>query len=152
MPALQNDPCAVYANLHELQVAESRLHAGRGRSGEERRRRRIMNSHDERERIKRAMGIGQYPGENDMLDYGPGETKTYIYAGKEKFSVVTRNDEFCTWRPGGFLCAETLEKLRDKVIAEIATPRPAEGQLIYIHGLGMVKVTFPAPSAPRGTP
>lgn len=111
-----------------------------------------MTSHDERAHIKRAMGIGEYAG--GEWETVLGETKYSIFAHGQKYNVHRGGGEFCTWIPsmGRPICADSLDELRDKVIEALEAPKLEEGQLVYIHGLGMVKVTFPAPSAPRAAP
>lgn len=93
-----------------------------------------MTSHADRAHIKRAMSIGEYPGEND-LNANEFRVATYICVDGEKYSVVGSDGDFCTWVPGGAVCGETLEKLREAVIAALAEKEMPVPQPTYSVGL-----------------
>jgi hypothetical protein len=77
-----------------------------------------MNSTEERARIKRQMGIGEHPGEND-LNANEFSVKTYIHANGEKYAVTFSNGEVYTSIPGRVIIRDTIEQLREAVIAAL---------------------------------
>lgn len=109
-----------------------------------------MTSHSGRAHIKRAMGIGEYPGEWEII---PGATKRYIHVGNRKFEVAGSEGEFYAWVPGGAVVAETVEQLRDKAIEALAepkaeAPRPIVGAKIWINGVPYVVAGSSVSSSP----
>lgn len=107
-----------------------------------------MNSHAERERIKRVMGIGEYQCTDGYWEILPGITRWYIYVEGQKYEATLIKGELCTWISGRPpVCADSLDQLRDKVIAALAEKdKEAEPKFemvtITING---VRIPVPTP-------
>jgi hypothetical protein len=82
-------------------------------------------THAERASIKRQMSIGEHPGEND-LNANEFSVKTYIHVNGEKYAVTFSHGEVFTSIPGRVIIRDTLEQLRDAVIAALAAKPKAE--------------------------
>jgi hypothetical protein len=86
-------------------------------------------THAERATIKRQMSIGEYPGENDLNR--AWSVTTYVHANGEKYAVTFSNGEVFATIPGRVIIRDTLEQLREAVIAALAEKeKPAYEGLI----------------------
>ncbi|MEN3366246.1 MAG: hypothetical protein V7606_3520 [Burkholderiales bacterium] len=70
----------------------------------------------ERERIKRLIGYAEFPGENDLLRRDWIVT-SYVHVDGNRYVATDMGDRFLVRISNGvYVCGETLEKARDRVI------------------------------------
>lgn len=89
----------------------------------------------ERERIKRAMGIGEHPGEND-LNRNEFVVKTYIHAGGQKFEVTEVEGYFYARVQEWLVAAESIEGVRERAV-DILAASEENGKAVTCFGVDL---------------
>lgn len=91
----------------------------------------------ERERIKRAMGIGEHRGENDLTQ-NAFTVKTYIHAGGQRFEVTEKEGYFYARVQEWFVAAESLNEVRERAV-DILAASEESGKAVTCFGMDLAR-------------
>jgi hypothetical protein len=75
-----------------------------------------MTRADDRATVKRRMGIGEYPGEND-LSANEFRIERFIVVRGNKYPVIETGDRYCAQvLPGRHAYGDSIEQLRENAV------------------------------------